>query len=204
MSKEIPEGDTMADTKWAADAIERKNVKDLIPYDRNPNSHSNEHILQLVNSIQEWGFTIPILIDENQQILAGHGRLYAAQHLDLIDVPCIVAKGWSDTQKKAYVIADNKLSEGSEWDSSLYFSELKEINSEGFNLDLIGFDANISLDFEPNINPTTSYDDISSGDMSKAQDKMSANMNKLTGDRSAQGTEVVCPYCSEGFIFDGI
>ena len=179
-------------------------VDDLIPYDRNPNIHSNEQIIQLANSIREWGFTVPILIDEKQVVLAGHGRLFAAKSLGMETVPCITAKGWSDTQKKAYVIADNKLSEGSEWDSSLYFAELKEINSSGFSLDLIGFDENISLDFEPNMNPTTSYSDINAGDISKTQDSMSANMDKLTGDRSAQGTEVMCPYCAESFTFDGI
>tara|TARA_R100000935_G_scaffold4073_1_gene9906 strand:- start:7538 stop:8116 length:579 start_codon:yes stop_codon:yes gene_type:complete len=179
-------------------------VDSLIPYDRNPNIHSNEQIIQIANSIREWGFTVPILIDEKQVVLAGHGRLFAAKSLGMETVPCITAKGWSDTQKKAYVIADNKLSEGSEWDSSLYFAELKEINSSGFSLDLIGFDENISLDFEPNMNPTTSYSDINAGDISKTQDSMSANMDKLTGDRSAQGTEVMCPYCAESFTFDGI
>ena len=179
-------------------------VDNLIPYDRNPNIHSNEQIIQIANSIREWGFTVPILIDEKQVVLAGHGRLFAAKSLGMETVPCITAKGWSDTQKKAYVIADNKLSEGSEWDSSLYFSELKEINSSGFSLDLIGFDENISLDFEPNMNPTTSYSDVNAGDISKTQDSMNANMDKLTGDRSAQGTEVMCPYCAESFTFDGI
>ncbi len=179
-------------------------VDDLIPYDRNPNIHSNEQIIQLANSIREWGFTVPILIDENQVVLAGHGRLFAAKSLSMETVPCITARGWSDTQKKAYVIADNKLSEGSEWDSSLYFSELKEINSSGFSLDLIGFDESISLDFEPNLQPTTSFADVNEGDINKAETAMSDNMDRLTGDRSEKGTEVMCPYCAESFIFDGI
>jgi ParB-like chromosome segregation protein Spo0J len=179
-------------------------VSDLIPYDRNPNIHSNEQIVQLANSIREWGFTIPILIDEKEVVLAGHGRLFAAKSLGMETVPCIIAKGWSDPQKKAYVIADNKLSEGSEWDSSLYFSELKEINSSGFNLSLIGFDDNVSLDFEPNLDPSTSYTDVNADDIDKAQNSMSSNMDRLTGDRSARGAEVMCPYCAETFTFDGI
>ena len=187
-----------------AKEVKQMLVDDLIPYDRNPNIHSSEQIIQLANSIREWGFTVPILIDENEVVLAGHGRLFAAKSIGLEKVPCITAKGWSDSQKKAYVIADNKLSEGSEWDSALYFSELKEINNSGFDLSLIGFDESISLDFEPNLQPTTSFTDVSESDISKAETSMSDNMDRLTGDRSARGTEVMCPYCAETFTFDGI
>ncbi len=184
--------------------VKQMPVDELIPYDRNPNIHSSEQIIQLANSIREWGFTVPILIDEKEVVLAGHGRLFAAKSLNMETVPCITATGWSDAQKKAYVIADNKLSEGSEWDSSLYFAELKEINSSGFDLSLIGFDESISLDFEPNLQPTTSFTDVNEGDINKAETAMSDNMDRLTGDRSARGTEVMCPYCAETFTFDGI
>ena len=145
--------------------VKQMPVDELIPYDRNPNIHSSEQIIQLANSIREWGFTVPILIDEKEVVLAGHGRLFAAKSLNMEKVPCITATGWSDAQKKAYVIADNKLSEGSEWDSSLYFAELKEINNSGFDLSLIGFDESISLDFEPNLQPTTSFTDVNEGDI---------------------------------------
>ncbi|MGI9398587.1 MAG: ParB/Srx family N-terminal domain-containing protein [Paracoccaceae bacterium] len=184
--------------------VKQMPVDELIPYDRNPNIHSSEQIIQLANSIREWGFTVPILIDEKEVVLAGHGRLFAAKSLNMKTVPCITATGWSDAQKKAYVIADNKLSEGSEWDSSLYFAELKEINNSGFDLSLIGFDESISLDFEPNLQPTTSFTDVNEGDINKAETAMSDNMDRLTGDRSARGTEVMCPYCAETFTFDGI
>jgi len=187
-----------------AKEVTQKPVDDLIPYDRNPNMHPTAQITQLANSIREWGFTVPIIIDEAGTVLAGHGRLFAAKSLGMESVPCVTARGWSDSQKKAYVIADNKLSEGSEWDSSLYFAELKEINESGFDLGLIGFDENISLDFHPNLDPTTSHSDVSANDMSKAQNAMSDNMDRLTGDRSARGAEVMCPYCAETFTFDGI
>ena len=128
-----------------AKEVTQKSVDDLIPYDRNPNMHPTAQITQLANSIREWGFTVPIIIDEEGTVLAGHGRLFAAKSLGMESVPCVTARGWSDSQKKAYVIADNKLSEGSEWDSSLYFAELKEINESGFDLGLIGFDEKITV-----------------------------------------------------------
>lgn len=176
----------------------------LIPYDRNPRTHPDSQIEQLKNSIRQWGWTIPILIDENDQVIAGHGRLFAAQSLGMEDVPCMTAEGWSEEQKKAYIIADNKLAEGGEWDTSLYFSELKSINKAGFDLELVGFDSSISLDFEPNLDPLTSFADISDADIGSAETALSDNMDKLTGDRSAKGTEVMCPFCAESFIFDGI
>ena len=123
-----------------AKEIIQKSVDDLIPYDRNPNIHPADQINQLVDSIREWGFTVPILIDENDTVLAGHGRLFAAKSLGMDEVPCFTATGWTEAQKRAYVIADNKLSEGSEWDTSLYLSELKEIGDAGFDLSLAGFD----------------------------------------------------------------
>lgn len=129
---------------WSADKIQQKNVDDLIPYDRNPNIHPDSQIDQLVNSVREWGWTVPILIDENDMVLAGHGRLFAAKRLSMESVPCIVAEGWSENQKKAYVIADNKLSESSQWDDSLYFEELKSLTESGFNIELAGFE-NIDL-----------------------------------------------------------
>jgi len=151
-----------------------KKVADIIPYDRNPKIHPDSQIEQLANSIREWGWTIPILIDEENMVIAGHGRLFAAQKLEMEDVPCLVVSGWSDEQKKAYVIADNKLAETSEWDSDFYFSELKAINEAGFNLDLIGVsgediqifnfnasesDEEFGFDFNPDVDPTSLDED---------------------------------------------
>jgi DNA modification methylase len=126
---------------WPADKIERKKVKNLIPYARNSRTHSEEQISQISASINEWGFTNPILIDVNNEIIAGHGRLLAAQKLGLEEVPCITAVGWSDAQKKAYVIADNKLALNAGWDNDMLSIEFAELKDMDFDLGLTGFDA---------------------------------------------------------------
>ena len=180
------------------------NVNQLIPYERNPKTHPQSQIQLLANSIREWGWTMPILVSEDHTVIAGHGRLYAAQQLGIESVPCLIAEGWTKEQKSAYVIADNKLAEHGEWDSDLYFSELRAIDKAGFNLELIGSDEDISFNFEPNINPMTSFEEVSENDINKAQAEMSKKLENLTADRAKQGTEVMCPYCAESFIFDGI
>ena len=116
-------------SQWAAKEIEQIAVDDLIPYDRNPKIHPDTQVKQLANSVREWGWTMPILVDENTQVIAGHGRLFAAKELEMQEVPCIRATGWTEQQKKAYVIADNKLAENGEWDTNEYFSQLKEIET---------------------------------------------------------------------------
>ena len=131
---------------WSAEKIQQKSVDALIPYDRNPNIHPESQIDQLANAVREWGWTVPILIDENDMVLAGHGRLFAAKKLKLDTVPCIVAEGWSEEQKKAYVIADNKLSESSQWDDALYFSELRSLSDSNFDLSLMGMHPDFSFD----------------------------------------------------------
>ena len=95
--------------KWPATKIVLTETKKLVPYARNSRVHSEEQVAQIAASIQEWGFTVPILVDEKNTLIAGHGRLLAAQKLELKKVPVMVAKNWSDAQKAAYVIADNKL-----------------------------------------------------------------------------------------------
>jgi len=101
--------------EWAVQNTITKNIDDIVPYDSNPREHAPEQIEQVANSIKEFGWTMPILIDENNEIIAGHGRLLAGKSLGIKEVPCIVAKGWSDEKKKAYCIADNKLTENSTW-----------------------------------------------------------------------------------------
>jgi ParB-like nuclease domain len=86
---------------WPADKVERRAVKSLIPYIRNARTHSPEQIAQIAASIREWGWTVPILVDETDGIIAGHGRVLAAQKLGLVDVPVMVAAGWSEAQKRA-------------------------------------------------------------------------------------------------------
>tara|TARA_R110002096_G_scaffold46591_3_gene124323 strand:+ start:303 stop:938 length:636 start_codon:yes stop_codon:yes gene_type:complete len=119
-------------------------VNDLIPYDSNPKIHSEDQIQQLADSIREWGWTVPILIDENQTVLAGHGRLYAAKKLGMDNVPCVIANNWSEDQKKAYIIADNRLAQNGSWDHKLLNEQLAQL-SESFDINLAGF-SNTDID----------------------------------------------------------
>ncbi len=111
----------------------------LAPYERNARQHSGAQVAQIAASILEFGFTNPLLIDENGTIIAGHGRLAAAHHLRLDEVPTITLRGLSDQQRRALTIADNKLALNASWDEELLTFELHNINSEGFDLGLTGF-----------------------------------------------------------------
>ena len=115
-------------------------VDKLIPYANNSRTHSDAQIDQIAASINEWGFTNPVLVDESNTIIAGHGRLLAARKLGIKEVPCIIAEGWTDAQKKAYVIADNKLALNAGWDNELLSLELNALDGMDFDLSLIGFD----------------------------------------------------------------
>jgi hypothetical protein len=126
---------------WPADAVTRRSVSSLTPYARNARTHTEAQVAQIAASIQEWGWTMPVLVDEGGNIIAGHGRVLAAQRLGLPDVPVMVARGWSDAQKRAYVLADNKLALNAGWDGSLLALELSDLQEVGFNLGLTGFEA---------------------------------------------------------------
>lgn len=116
-------------------------TEELIPYARNSRTHSDEQVSQLMASINEFGFTNPILVDDKKEIIAGHGRLLAAQRLGLDGVPCLVLDYLTDAQKKALVIADNKLALNAGWDNELLGIELKELEEMDFDLSLTGFDG---------------------------------------------------------------
>lgn len=122
-----------------ADKVERWAVSRLIPYARNARTHSDAQVAQIAASIKEWGWTTPVLVDEQGGIIAGHGRTMAAQLLGMADVPVVVASGWSEAKKRAYVIADNKLALNAGWDNELLRLELGDIKGLGFDLSLIGF-----------------------------------------------------------------
>ena len=119
--------------------IKFKLTKDLIPYVNNARTHSEVQIKQVASSIQEFGFTNPIIIDEGNTILAGHGRLQAAQLLGLEQVPTQSVKGWSEAKKKAYILADNKLALNAGWDVELLKIELDTITGLDFDVELTGF-----------------------------------------------------------------
>ena len=125
--------------KWPADNIERRKLSELIPYARNARTHSDAQVAQIAASIREWGWTNPVLIDAEGGLIAGHGRVLAARKLGIEDVPCMVATGWSDAQKKAYILADNQLALNAGWDIELLKVEIGELGAEGFDLGLIGF-----------------------------------------------------------------
>ena len=124
-----------------ADKVEKWAIDKLIPYARNARTHSEEQVSQLAASIKEWGWTTPVLVDEQGGIIAGHGRTLAAQRLKMKEVPVMVAKGWSDAKKRAYVLADNKLAMNAGWDNEMLALELGEIGELGFDLDMTGFTA---------------------------------------------------------------
>ena len=117
-----------------------KKVKDLIPYANNSRTHSDNQINQVASSIKEFSFTNPVLIDEDGGIIAGHGRTLAAQKLNLEEVPCIILEGLTDAQKKAYVIADNKLALNSGWDFEVLRLEVETLKDLDFDIGLLGFD----------------------------------------------------------------
>ena len=121
--------------------LQYRRAADLTPYANNSRTHSKEQVGQIVESIKEFGFTNPILIDEAGGIIAGHGRLEAANALGMKEVPTITLTGLSEAQKRAYVIADNRLALNAGWDIEALTSELKALQAEDFNLDLIGFDS---------------------------------------------------------------
>lgn len=117
-----------------------RQVNDLIPYARNARTHSDDQVTRIASSIKEFGFTNPILIDGENGIIAGHGRLMAAKKLGMREVPTIELSGLTDAQKRAYILADNKLALNSGWDESFLKLELKELEAIGADLDLTGFD----------------------------------------------------------------
>jgi len=124
---------------WPADQVERWPIDRLIPYAKNSRTHSEAQIAQLAASMKEWGWTNPVLADEEGGLIAGEGRLLAARQLGYTEVPVMVARGWSDAQKRAYVIADNQLALNAGWDRELLGLELGELKLGGFDLALTGF-----------------------------------------------------------------
>ena len=132
--------------------IEYKKPNDLIPYVNNSRTHSESQITQVASSIKEFGFTNPILIDGENGIIAGHGRLLAALKLDISEVPTITLHGLTDAQRKAYVIADNQLALNSGWDLDILKIEMDGLSELDFNLDILGFDNDQLLDIlEPDL-----------------------------------------------------
>ncbi|WP_297924305.1 ParB/Srx family N-terminal domain-containing protein [uncultured Agitococcus sp.] len=122
---------------------------ELIPYARNSRTHSDSQVSKIASSIKEFGFLNPVLIDLDNGIIAGHGRVMAAQKLGLKEVPVLQIGHLSESQKRAYIIADNRLALDAGWDEDMLKLEFNDLANEGFNLDLTGFDLDeISVIFD--------------------------------------------------------
>jgi DNA modification methylase len=141
--------------------IETTPIEKLIPYARNSRTHSDQQVAQVAASIREFGFTNPVLIDSEDGIIAGHGRVMAARKLGLTEVPCIRLGHLTETQKRAYIIADNKLALNSGWDEEMLGLELADLREADFDLDLVGFDAG---EIEAALNPAEITDGLTDPD----------------------------------------
>ena len=183
---------------WPASKVASVSVASLVPAARNARTHSDAQIAQIAAAIKEWGWTVPVLIDENHNLIAGHGRVMAAKSLGLTSVPAVTARGWSEAQKKAYLLADNQIAANSGWDSRMLAIELTDLQAVDFDLGLIGFDAGmlegLTSDFQPNLNPTfnarpvTEADIVSAGDSLESRFRETAKQNLI---------DIDCPHCGQ-------
>ena len=159
--------------------IEQVPVEKLIPYVNNSRTHSEEQVAQIAASIREFGFNNPVLIDKDDTIIAGHGRIQAARKLGLAEVPCVRLEHLTETQRKAYIIADNRLALNAGWDSELLKLELHELDGN-IDLNLLGFtvpELTIAMGFGADFEPGTEDD-----------------QGKLD-----QKDPIICPACSHEF-----
>jgi ParB-like chromosome segregation protein Spo0J len=156
-------------------------VASLVPYARNSRTHSPQQVDKIAASIREFGFLNPIIVDGDNGIIAGHGRVMAAQKLGLADLPVIEASHLTEAQRRAYVIADNRLALDAGWDNDLLKVELQDLDSQGFDLTLTGFELGelTSLFDEPNFEPGTEDDQ---GKLDELAPKM-----------------IQCPHCGQDF-----
>jgi ParB-like chromosome segregation protein Spo0J len=120
--------------------LEKVNIDKLVPYARNARTHSKEQILQLRASLREFGFVNPVIVDKDFNIIAGHGRVLAAKEEGITEVPCVFAEHLTEAQKRAYIIADNRLALNAGWDTEMLSVELSELQGVDFDLSLLGFD----------------------------------------------------------------
>lgn len=143
--------DRLDAARWPASKIEMWQVSDLTPYVKNARTHPQEQVDQIAASMQRFGFTIPMLVAEDGTIIAGHGRLMAAAQLGMAEVPVMVARGWSDEDRRLYTLADNRLAETSEWDPETLQVEWDELRALGLgdDLSMIGFSEDDLKDVLP-------------------------------------------------------
>ena len=145
-------------------------IDKLKPYDHNARTHSDEQVQKIAKSIQEFGFINPVLIDADYGIIAGHGRVLGAKIIGMTEVPCIFVEDLTEAQKRAYIIADNKLAEDAGWDNEILIAELEALKDLDFDISITGF--------ELNFNPEPLFDELEKDD----QDKDEKFIIKITFD----------------------
>ena len=129
---------------------ENVKIDKLKPYENNARTHSEEQVNKIAKSIEQFGFVNPVLIDGDYGIIAGHGRVMGANQLGMTEVPCIFVEDLTETQKRAYILADNKLALDADWDNDILIGELEALKDLDFDLELTGFE--MSIDTEPLFN----------------------------------------------------
>jgi ParB-like chromosome segregation protein Spo0J len=148
-------------TRWPAQRIEMRARASLRAYDRNSRTHSPEQVAQIAASIREWGWTMPVLVTPEGEVIAGHGRLMAAETLGIDKVPCMVAANWSEAQKRVYVMADNQIALNAGWDEEVRAAEMAFLRSVEFDIDVIGFsDDELAKMLNATSEPLTDPDDV--------------------------------------------
>lgn len=143
--------------------LEMRSIESIKPYERNARIHGPEQLEQIRASLREFGFVSPVLIDSEGNLIAGHGRVEAAKLEGMTEVPCVIADGLTDAQRRAYILADNRLAETSTWDEALLKIELGELGEIGLDFGAIGFDlgdiGGAELDDEAEAEPEAQEDD---------------------------------------------
>lgn len=167
--------------------IEMLPTAGLVPYARNSRTHSPEQVAQIAGSIREFGFTNPVLIDAENGIIAGHGRIMAAQKLGLEKVPCIRLGYLTEAQKRAYIIADNKLALNAGWDFEMLKVEVMELQAEDFDVSLLGFDG-------------VAIENLLGGRDEQLNDSKAPESSTKEVDVDGMQMQCACPKC--GFEFD--
>lgn len=145
----------------AAKNIEFVSIEQLIPYANNARTHDDAQVAQIAGSIKEFGFNNPVLIADDNSIIAGHGRVMAARKLGLKEVPCMRLSHLTETKRKAYILADNRIALNSGWDNDLLMIELKDLDMDGLDLSLLGFDAD---EINALLNPITETEGLTDED----------------------------------------
>lgn len=150
-----------AQKAWPADRVERWPIARVTPYAKNTRTHTPKQISAIAKSIRKFGFATAVLVDETGNMIAGHARVAAAQQIGLTEVPVMVATGWSEAEKRAYSIADNKLHDESSFDTDALIHELGELATLGEDLSHTGFDADSLADM---LSPMPAFEDDEPGD----------------------------------------